>query len=741
MSERKQQIEELVKKIYDNTVLENKTDISVWIEIALKNYFESDFPLDEIEKVITEEIERKRSLHEIMHNHYDKFVLVERIAKSIGNVPSEHIEEILLKNKADLDNITTTQLTEICIAEFKQYRTLDVPIDHTVPMLIEKVLHNDKTKDLLTAILSNEKTLYIHSQYSEDGAYLTHNIAINSEIINFLTKYLIIHREEYEMDELYRRLSNANVNLMDAKELNEFFNSLILSSVQKRLGLEETESLESREQIANFIYNNYVENGYCFQGVNGHYRESILNNGLTSKFSKKEDSRLVIVDDIFKKHGLDKIFFSKLDETNIAPYYYLTDNMGTAYHYSYHNPEWFSYFCATGNNMPDHEYDRTAFYLRDKDSGIVNIEKLCDNYHLSPQEKKYVLEFFNDTWGQIVGDKEENSIVFVQKNLINRNQIPFSLSMVEGKSALEIVQTLTDSYYNIDVQYDSIPKDYIDVIDVPSLNSFYDKKRCNDISKTKFILLDDNSEYIYDILIHADDVDIDCVSIVDDIEPILTSKTTKEGKSIDVIQCSSAINENSVITNGSPSFQTLEMLIAVNGIANSEKGEQLLAKARESYSPAYMSDYYYHLSNFMCDLALAPHIPDEIKATLLIRVAKDIYPKAELMKSTDNYPQYVDENKKLFSYLEYDELLLVEKVESMRESAGPMDSTAIVQLATLFKEKIKGKVNENFSSEFNAKIGDFRTAVATFTTLSSNDDKTISNNNDVGNNTISSTKK
>jgi len=140
-------------------------------------------------------------------------------------------------------------------------------------------------------------------------------------------------------------------------------------------------------------------------------------------------------------------------------------------------------------------------------------------------------------------------------------------------------------------------------------------------------------------------------------------------------------------------------------------------------------------------LALAPHIPDEIKATLLIRVAKDIYPKAELMKSTDNYPQYVDENKKLFSYLEYDELLLVEKVESMRESAGPMDSTAIVQLATLFKEKIKGKVNENFSSEFNAKIGDFRTAVATFTTLSSNDDKTISNNNDVGNNTISSTKK
>jgi hypothetical protein len=707
----------------------------------VKKYLDSGLTLENIEKHIIETVERKTVINDIKCNHYDEFIWVERVAKSIGNVPTEAVEDVLIRNIKKLGNISKEQLVELAVAEFKQYRILEKRRDSSVPKLIEAMLHSEKTTQLLTSILSNESTLYAHSEFSTDGTFLTHNITVNNAVIGFLTNYLIIHQEEYEMDKLYEILQESNINSMNSRELNDFFNRIIVLSVQKKLGLEEIDSLEAKEKIANFVYTNYVENGYCFQGLNGNYRDSVMINGLTSKFSRLEDSRLIIVDDIFKKHGLDKIFYSKLDETTITPYYYTTDQMSTAYHYSYHNPEWFSYFCASGNNMPDNEYDRSAYYMRDKESCRKNLEKLCANYHLSPQEQRYVLDFFSDSWENLIGNCQENAMVLIERQILNRNKIPFEQSTLEHKTPLEIVNEILTSNYDIDIQFLDIPREYIDVIDVPMLSNFYDRTKIDTASVSRTIKLASGEDFSYDILIHADNVDIDCVSIVDGIEPTLISKTTKEGKSIDVIQCSSNINENSVLSNGAPSFQTLEMLIAVNGVANSEKGKQLLAKARESYSPAYMSDYYYHLSNFMCDLALNPHVPDEIKTNLLIRVAKDIYPKAELMKSTDNYPQYVDEDKKLFSYLEYHELLLVKKVESMRGNVEPMDSASIVQLATLFREKINGKVNEHFTNEFNAKIGDFRTAISTFITLSSNGDKTIPNSNEIGNNAVASPKK
>ena len=53
------------------------------------------------------------------------------------------------------------------------------------------------------------------------------------------------------------------------------------------------------------------------------------------------------------------------------------------------------------------------------------------------------------------------------------------------------------------------------------------------------------------------------------------------------------IDENSVLINGEPSYQSIEMMIAVNGRANSKIGEDMLNKARKDYPPEYMKDYYY----------------------------------------------------------------------------------------------------------------------------------------------------
>lgn len=115
----------------------------------------------------------------------------------------------------------------------------------------------------------------------------------------------------------------------------------------------------------------------------------------------------------------------------------------------------------------------------------------------------------------------------------------------------------------------------------------------------KYIILDNDSKLNYDILINADETDYDCIKIESESTPILRRYTAKSGKRVDVIQCC-ILDENSVIQNGSPSYQSIEMMITVNGEPNSEKGKAMLEKARRDYPLQYMRDYYYYLSLTSC---------------------------------------------------------------------------------------------------------------------------------------------
>lgn len=90
----------------------------------------------------------------------------------------------------------------------------------------------------------------------------------------------------------------------------------------------------------------------------------------------------------------------------------------------------------------------------------------------------------------------------------------------------------------------------------------------------KSILLDNEKKLQYDILINADEIDYDCVQIKDISEPALVKFKSKSGKRVDVIQCKD-LEENSILNKGKPSYQSIEMMIAVNGKSNSSKGEEL----------------------------------------------------------------------------------------------------------------------------------------------------------------------
>lgn len=218
------------------------------------------------------------------------------------------------------------------------------------------------------------------------------------------------------------------------------------------------------------------------------------------------------------------------------------------------------------------------------------------------------------------------------------------------------------------------------------------------------VTLDDGRKLDYDIMINADEIDYDCLKITEISEPTLKKYQSKSGKRIDVIECRD-LEKNSILNNGRPSFQSIEMMIAaVNGTPNSIAGEQMLNKARQDYPLEYMKQYYYHLSQIVCIFAQEKEkYPYSLRGVMMLRMLREFYPKAEWLSSAIDY-KYLQEEFKGLKSLTPDEQQMYNKLEKILETDDTIDENLLEELSKRFTDKLKGKTNVEFSNEIIRKL-------------------------------------
>ncbi|MBQ3145177.1 MAG: hypothetical protein IJB90_01105 [Clostridia bacterium] len=704
VDKRKKEIIAIVEKMYNRNIENLYENLEYYIKLVIDKYIDSDTSLEDIEKEISEEINRKR-VSKWSEENYRKYLTIMEVVDSIAQVPKNEIEKYILENINELSDMSMEELIKRTENEFSLYRITDFKYNAEIPNIIQGVLSSSQTRSLINSVLSNKETINKHAENAINGEYLGNNIVKTQQLIGFLMQYIIVYGSDYKIDEVISALNSMDLNDLEENELNQLFCKIIVRAISSKLSLNETASVETKKKIIEFISQNYIENGFCVQGTNGMYKESVVTNGLTCSFSRENEQELKVIDEIFQAHGLNKIFFSKIDEASFVPYYYLTDDMALAYHYSFHNPEWFAYFVATGNDMPDYKYDRTAYYLRNYDACKQNVEKLLANYHIIGEEKERIISFFENSWNQIAQNKSSNLITFVPRKLINRNMIePLSEETIKVMSAEKIVEYYLKSRYQIDKQYIDIPKKFCTTINVPLLSDFYNEESF-DKARTKFIKLKDGSKYYYDILIGAHEVDYDCITVVDKLQtPKREKRIAYPSKPIDIISVSKDIQPQDVLSNGKPSYQSIAMMIAVNGNPNSEKGKEVLDRCREYFPVSYMKDYYYHLCQLCCELSLCEDYQSDQRLAALYRMITDFYPKAEVMASTGNYPEFINAQKKTYSYLSYPQQQMLEKISEARKRNSVLDRELIEEVVNLFRSNLDGKIDKSFSPEFENQL-------------------------------------
>lgn len=520
-----------------------------------------------------------------------------------------------------------------------------------VTQMIQDGLQLESVRALGAQLLHDKSKIGEHTRANPQGLYMGTELRRFEILQRLVVDSIIIHRDTSHIDSFIEYLISKGIN---EKEFHEISNIAIDFHIEK---IRRENPGISEQEIYNQIYENYVKNGFLFQGINGAFVESVEEIGLTTTYSSGGTTKLKQIEEIFRAHGVQNVALSKLHERNIDAYYYLTDDFVVGEHFSYHNPEYFSFLTSCGPYYNDDKtFDQLAFYKRDISACLENVRKLCERYGIFGDEQKEVLKHIEEGFSILYPNRnvdKTNGIVVTPKAVVKSasKDIPDRLDR-DLSGALEgIIGLNVRNNYSCRID---IPKGAVSVARIAPLQEYFREiEEGTDFSRVKkyINLEDEDMQLYYDVYIKsADPSDLDCILVDEEKEQpeLISAKAKEKPLTVDIIRCNPNLGLYDTLDangeNAQPSFQTLMMMIAVNGVANSEKGEELLRRAREEFTPEKMAQYYFFLCNKFLQIAGDKNYVPGIRLTASKRIISDLLPKAIYMSKTGRYPTDVTPN-------------------------------------------------------------------------------------------------
>jgi len=655
-----------------------------------------------------EQITRKLLLAEmyvedIVGEVFDKKIVDDKI---IIFVKREIIKELLDELTDNSDGIyfrrenLKEELTKVRDRELKDF---DNATSEKIAKMLQSTLGSELVKKLINSIAKDMSWQGKHSRLNLQGTIIQGMIGKMTIIQKLIADYIIIHRDNSNIGEYILYLQNSRIQDKSIEEINELAIKFHVQYIKKRFpGI-------SDEEIFAKIYDNYETKGFLFRGINGMFLNNEIQNGVKGAFSKEGLASMRKIDNLFKTHGVKNVLLSKLSEAQTGlGYYYLTDNFGIAEFYSFHNPEFMSTMFGAGPYFADeNEFSLCSFYLRDKEECIGNVRKLCDRYGFSEEEIAEIMTI-NSKALDSIPNFDYNGILMIPKSVVKR-----SVQTEQGNESLKekLFRLLDFRRTNNYRCHIDIPPKAISAIRVPSFQRIFEgeeglfKRRCR-----KFIEIErkkgDREPLYYDIFIRsADENDLDCIVFEEDKRTPIKEKlnTSDYPLTVDVFKFDSkALNEFDILECDNkvaqPSFQSLMMMIAVNGVSNSEVGEELLSIARETFTPTKMSQYYYYVSKKLMEIANYKEYPSSIRLIAAKRIIEDLLPKAIYMGQTNRYPTDIRyRNLIQTQYDAYNGQLIRDKIRGLQENSNDRISIILSNGLDGLMHEVEEVFNQHYS--------------------------------------------
>lgn len=349
----------------------------------------------------------------------------------------------------------------------------------------EKVLNNDLLEDIFE-VLNNKDFKYDLKQIGINYfGWADEQLFIQSFLLQKIYQYMIMNRENIKKEEFINEYYNYLRQICESSEsFEEILNKcdyILINDIIQKVKLNENSEEALKEKILILLKQRYINQGYCFHGFNSSFEDNILKYGLSGKFSCCDVENMKKIDNILRKKGLTNSFQQNWDY-QVQPNFFTTDNFGASYYYSVLSPVFLSRLVSNGKYMIDEKiYNRKAFFERNTNECINNVELLLSKYNVSNVEKEKIITYLNNLLKSVLSERNNLKIAFMQRANIGRN---FSLNYDKAllmKNILPIedliLLALTPAFELDRHQNVTYSPDIIETISIPNFTKKLKKTR------------------------------------------------------------------------------------------------------------------------------------------------------------------------------------------------------------------------------------------------------------------------
>ncbi|MDB5179087.1 MAG: hypothetical protein JWN01_1030 [Patescibacteria group bacterium] len=219
---------------------------------------------------------------------------------------------------------------------------------------------------------------------------------------------------------------------------------LLVDAVVTKLGLGDSETDESKEQIFGYVKDNFITQGYYFHSFNGVFEESIREHGLDPHMRLWDKKELKDISDVCERVGeVHPLGWAHLSSEGTIS---VGDDADNIYGYAASSPEWFAQFVADSHNMGGPGYDIKAYARRDYAAARDNMERWIHELsfrdeaaiaagaysNLSEAESERLMAFFEKHWLELAGEKSGPKLALLERRAIGKDK-----TMIQSYAAYE----------------------------------------------------------------------------------------------------------------------------------------------------------------------------------------------------------------------------------------------------------------------------------------------------------------
>ena len=305
--------------------------------------------------------------------------------------------------------------------------------------MINEILRRDDVRNLISEIKNNEK--YYKKTCSNSDMYFTDDISVYVfyeallkyyiifDNINYLSEYI------YDIDLLFRKIESI-------EDIRFGISKLITKFSMKCLDLVE----EDKEKILDFVFSNYITNGFLIHGFSSIYDENIVDGGFKTSnyFNYYED--FIKLNNIFKKYGKENFINKNFIDKTI----YFSDDIVKTCIYSINSPMYFCNLLTNNELIKNKEVD---YYKDNYNNCIDYFNKIMTELKFSDEDKNFSLDLINKEWDLLHRKKKSISLLLARRDLFELENISLKAIVDSDLDINEAVDKI------LNVRYKNIPYD------------------------------------------------------------------------------------------------------------------------------------------------------------------------------------------------------------------------------------------------------------------------------------------